>query len=330
MDDPIRWGIAATGRIAAQFATGIAALDDGVVAAVASRSAERAAAFAATHGIARSHGSLAGLAADPGVDVVYVASPHAGHEADTLVCLDAGKPVLCEKPLALSAAQGGRMVARARDRGLFLMEAIWSRFLPAYVELRRLLEAGAVGPPRLVEADFGFRAPVDRAHRLFAPELGGGALLDLGIYPLQLASLVLGPPARVTAVGHLGETGVDELVAVACDHPGGAVAVAKAAIRVPLPCTARISGEDGWIGLPAFMHTPLHLDVGGPDGAVERIECPYDGVGLRFEAAEVHRCLRAGLTESPVMPLDESLTLAATLDAARAAIGLRYPGEPGG
>ena len=217
------------------------------------------------------------------------------------------------------------MVDLARTLGLFCMEAIWSRFLPAYVTLRGVLAEGRIGTPLVVEADFGFRRPVEPHHRLFDLTLGGGALLDLGIYPLQLASMVLGAPDDVAAVAHLGETGVDEQVAAVLHHPDGGLAAVKAAIRVPLACTARISGTDGWIDLPAFMHTPLHLDVTDPRGH-ERLERPYEGEGLRLEAAEVHRCLRAGLTESPVMPLDETLTLAATLDAVRERIGLVYPG----
>jgi predicted dehydrogenase len=324
--DTIRWGVAATGGIAEQFVTGIAQLDDGAeVVAVASRTAERAEAFGARHGIPSRQPSYEALAADPDVDVVYVASPHARHEPDTMLFLGAGKPVLCEKPFALSHAQAQRMVDLARTLGLFCMEAIWSRFLPASVTLRDVLAEGRIGTPLVVEADFGFRRPVEPHHRLFDLTLGGGALLDLGIYPLQLASMVLGTPDDVAAVAHLGETGVDEQVAAVLHHPDGGLAAVKAAIRVPLACTARISGTDGWIDLPAFMHTPLHLDVTDPRGH-ERLERPYQGEGLRFEAAEVHRCLRAGLTESPVMPLDETLALAATLDAVRERIGLVYPG----
>lgn len=326
MTERIRWGIAATGHIADRFVAGLRQLDGADVAAVGSRAKERADEFAARHGIDRRHGSYEALADDPDVDVVYVASPHAHHEVETLRYLAAGKPVLCEKPFALNRRQAERMVAAARERGLFLMEAMWSRFLPAYRILRDLLADGRVGTPLVVESDFGFRRPVDPAHRLFAPALGGGALLDLGVYPLQLASLVLGPPDRVSAQAHLGETGVDEHVAAVLHHPPGGLAVVKAAIRVGLSCTARISASRGWIDLPAFMHAPDHLLVGDHAGT-ERVDASWEGEGLRFQAAEVHRCLRAGLTESPVMPLDETLALAGTLDDIRAEIGLSYPGE---
>jgi predicted dehydrogenase len=325
---PIRWGVAATGRIAERFVTGLAQLPDTEVAAVASRTSARAQEFGAAHGIARRHGTYRALAEDPDVDVVYVASPHVRHEPDTLAFLAAGKPVLCEKPLAMNDAEARRMVVAARDHRLFLMEAVWSRFLPAYAVLRELLASGRIGEPQLVEADFGFRRPFDPAHRLFDRALGGGALLDLGIYPLQLASLVFGPPDRVSAQAHIGASGVDESVAAVLHHPGGGLAVVKAAIRVATACTARISGTEGWIGLPAFMHCPDHVLVStAGTSRPERIDCGWAGEGLRFQAAEVNACLRDGRTESTVMPLDETVALATTLTEIRRAIGLTYPGD---
>jgi predicted dehydrogenase len=327
-EQPIRWGIAATGHIAQRFVAGLRQLPDADVAAVASRTAERAEAFGAAYDIPRRHGSYQALADDPDVDAVYVASPHARHEPDTLTFLSAGKPVLCEKPFALDDVQARRMVEAARSRGLFLMEAMWSRFLPAYGALRDLLAAGRIGEPQFVEADFGFRRPYDPRHRLFDRALGGGALLDLGIYPAQLAAMVFGNPDGIAAQAHLGESGVDEAVAAVLHHPGGGLAVLKAAIRVEMTCTARISGAHGWIELPAFMHCPDHLLVSTAPGVPpERIDCSWEGEGLRFQAVAVHDCLRAGRTESPIMPLDETVALAATLTAIRAEIGLTYPGD---
>jgi predicted dehydrogenase len=323
---PVRWGIAATGRIAERFVTGLRHLPDADVVAVASRTVERAEAFGAAYEIPRRHGSYQALADDPDVDVVYVASPHSRHEPDTLTFLASGKPVLCEKPFALDDVQARRMVEAARARGLFLMEAMWSRFLPAYDVLRHLLAAGRIGEPQFVEADFGFRRPFDPRHRLFDRALGGGALLDLGIYPAQLAAMVFGHPDGIAAQAHIGESGVDEAVAAVLHHPGGGLAVLKAAIRVEMPCTGRVTGTDGWIGLPAFMHCPDHLLVStAPGKPPERIECGWEGEGLRFQAAAVHDCLRAGRTESPIMPLDETVALAATLTAIREEIGLTYP-----
>jgi predicted dehydrogenase len=312
----IRWGVAGPGSIAAGFAEAMQQVDGGQIVAVASRSAERAAAFGDKFDIPARYDSYQALADDPDVDIVYVATPHSRHESDTVACLDAGKHVLCEKPFALDATQARHMAEVARRRGLFLMEAIWSRFLPSYRAMTDILREGRIGEPLLVEADFGFRMPVQPDHRLFDRALGGGALLDLGIYPVQLSSLVLGPVEKVVADGVLGETGVDEHVAAILHHAGSALGVVKASIRAPLACTARIAGTDGWIALPAFMHCPDALTVQTPAGR-EQIDASYTGNGLRFEIEEVHRCLADGLTESPVMTLDETISLATTLDAIR-------------
>jgi predicted dehydrogenase len=322
----ISWGVIGPGAIATGFAEAMQLVEGGTIVAVASRSAERAEHFGDRFGIPVRYGDYGSLAADPRVEVVYVATPHSRHQADTLDMLRAGKAVLCEKPFALNATQARRMVAEGREHGLFLMEAIWSRFLPAYRALVDLLGAGRIGEPLLVEADFGFRRPVDPEHRHFRADLGGGGLLDLGIYPVQLCSLVLGPVEDVAAQGVIGSTGVDEQVAAVLRHRGGTLGVVKAAIRVNMTCTARISGTAGMIELPAFMHCPDALAVVTSTGA-ERVDGSYEGNGLRFEIEEVHRCLAEGRTESPVMPLDETVALASVLDAVRARIGLSFPEE---
>jgi predicted dehydrogenase len=322
----IRWGIVGPGAIATGFAEAMAMVDDGEITAVASRSLERAEVFGERFDIPNRYGDARQLAADPEVDVVYVATPHSRHEADVLTFLEAGKHVLCEKPLALNAPQAQRMVEAARRHDLFLMEAIWSRFLPAYRALVDVIGEGRIGDPLLVEADFGFREPVQPEHRHFNRELGGGALLDLGIYPVQLCTLVLGPVTDVTARASVGETGVDELTVAILRHAEGTLGVVKAALRVGLACTARIAGTDGWIDLPAFMHCPASLTVSTRAGA-EHIDASFEGNGLRFEIAEVNRCLADGARESLVIPLDESIALAAVLDEIRVQIGVTYPGE---
>jgi predicted dehydrogenase len=323
----IRWGIAGPGGIAARFARAMTLVDDGRIVAVASRSAQRAAAFADQFDIAGRYDDYRALGEDPDVDAVYVATPHARHEADTLLYLEAGKHVLCEKPMALNAAQVRRMVDAAAASGTFLMEAVWSRFLPSYRALVDLVGSGRIGTPLQVEGTFGFRRPVDPTHRLFDLAQGGGALLDLGIYPIQLSTLVLGPIAQVAGSGVLGATGVDEQVAAVLRHERGGLGVVQAAITVPLACTARISGSDGWIDLPAFMHCPTSFTVTAGVSQPEVVDASFDGDGFEFEIAEVHRCLARGLTESPTMPLAETLALAGTMDAVRAQIGLTYPGE---
>ena len=313
----IRWGIAGTGGIAGRFAQALRETPDAELVAVGSRTDRRANAFGDEWDIPRRHGDYGDLAVDDSVDVVYVATPHSRHADDSCLFLDAGKHVLCEKPMAMTEAEVLRMTASAGLAERFLMEAIWSRFLPAYVTLWELLLQGRIGEPHLVEADFGFRAPVDPAHRLFDPARGGGALLDLGIYPLQLASWVLGPPDGVAAAGHIGETDVDETVAATLHHPGGRLAVIKASIRLNLACTARIAGTEGSIELPTFMHCPEALTVRDAFNQAEVIERPIEGEGLRYQITEVHRCIAEGLPESPVMTLQESARLAATMDTIR-------------
>ena len=323
---PVRWGIASTGRVAGYFAEALTRVADAEVVAVASRAQQSADQFGDRHGISRRYPSYEALADDADIDVVYVGTPHSRHYADTLLYLEADKHVLCEKPFALNQSQAATMCETARARGRLLMEAMWSRFLPAYVELRKLVAEHRIGDVRMVTASFGFRAPLDPSHRLFALELGGGALLDVGIYPVQLAAMVLGEPDHVAAVGEIGTTGVDEQIVVVMTFSGGPIAVAEAAIRTNLPCTARISGTDGAIEVPAFHHCPSFLDVsaGGPPA---RVDLPFDGNGLHYQAEEVHRCLHAGLQESPVMPLSDTRAIARTLDRARAQIELVYPGE---
>ncbi len=322
----IRWGIAGPGEIATRFAEGMREIDGGTVAAVGSRSLERAEAFAARFDIARSLGSYEALADDPDVDAVYVATPHSRHAADTLLFLSAGKHVLCEKPFALNATQANEMIAAAQAQQRFLMEAMWSRFLPAYRTLRDLLDDARIGEPLLVEASFGWRAEVVPTHRHFDLAQGGGALLDLGVYTVNLSQFVLGPVEAVAARGHVGTTGVDEHVAAVLQHADDRLGVVQAAIRTPLTCTARIAGTAGVIDLPAFMHCPDHLVVRTPAGE-ERIDASWEGEGLRFQVEEVHRCLAAGLVESPVMPWRDSAGIARVLDEIRAQVGVRYPGE---
>ena len=324
----IRWGVIGPGAIATSFAQAMQEVDDGEIVAVASRSLERASSFADRFDIANRYSTDTELLSDSEVDVVYVATPASRHEEHTLAALEAGKHVLCEKPFALNARQAQRMVDAAQSRGRFLMDAMWSRFLPSYRVLGEILRSGRIGEPLFVEGDFGYRAQtVDPDDRNFKPELGGGGLLDLGIYPVQLSSLVLGLPEHVVAEGVVGATGVDEVVAAVLRHAGGKLSVIKAALRVGMSCTARIAGTDGWIDIPAFMHCPEWITVTTRPAGAERIDCPPGGSGLRFEIAEVHRCLAAGLTESPSMTLAETVALMSVLDAIRAQIGLVYPGD---
>lgn len=322
----VRWGVLGPGGIATRFAEAMQLVDGGEIRAVASRSLERADDYADRFEVPTRYGDADALAADADVDAIYVATPHARHEADSVRFVEAGKAVLCEKPFALNARQARRMTEAARSRGVFLMEAMWSRFLPAYRMLVEVLGEGRIGEPLVVEADFGFRMPVVPDHRLFDAALGGGALLDLGIYPVQLCTLVLGRPSSVVADGVVGTTGVDELVAAVLRHGDRQLGVVKASIRAGFSCGARISGEDGWIELPPFMHCPEWVGIGRL-GQLERIDTAFEGDGLRFEIEEVHRCLEEDLLESPVMPLAETIAIAEVLDGIRAEVGVVYPGD---
>ncbi|MBN1283862.1 MAG: Gfo/Idh/MocA family oxidoreductase [Anaerolineae bacterium] len=326
--DKFRWGILGTGNIARLFARGLKAIPDAALVAVGSRAQASADAFGDEFGVPRRHAGYEALAGDPEVDAIYVATPHSLHAENTLLCLDAGKPVICEKPFAINTMQAKQMVARARERKLFLMEAMWTRFLPAMVRARELLAAGAIGEVRMVMADFGFRTNFNPKGRLFNPALGGGGLLDVGVYPVSLASMVFGgPPTRMTGMATLGATGVDEQASMTLGYKDGQIAVLATGIRTQTPHIAYILGAEGHIYFPPrWWHAAAFtLSVNGK--ADETFELPYEGNGYNYEAVEVMACVRAGRLESDTMPLDETLQIMQTLDAIRAQWGLKYPME---
>lgn len=308
---PLRWGILATGAIAHTFAHDLALLPDHVVAAAASRSMERARAFTDVHG-GRPHDSYEALAADPDVDVVYVASPHGRHEQDARLCLEAGKHVLCEKALTLDAASGRRLADLARERGLFLAEAMWMRTHPVIREVQRLVADGAVGTPSLVRAALGFTAPHDVA-RLWEPELGASALLDIGIYPVTFAHLVLGAPESVTAAGELHERGFDVSGGATCVHAGGAVSSLAWTQVGDCDDTASIAGDEGLIEIGRRFHSPTSFTL-TRDGRTETFTPEVLGEGYAHEAAEVAACLREGRTESALLPLAETIAIQEVMD----------------
>ncbi len=322
----INWGILGAGHIAGAMVQGIREAG-GRVAAVASRSSERAQSFAERYAIPHQYVGYDALLADEAIDAVYVATRNQQHHRNTLDVVSAGKAVLCEKPLALNAGQAQEMVAAATTAGVFLMEAMWMRFIPAVVELHELVVAGGLGEIKAVSADFGFRADAGPGHRLVEPDFGGGALLDLGVYPVSLAMLILGEPDRVSASAAMAESGVDEQVAAALTFPGGGVAAMYASYMAESPMEAQIVGTNGRARIHPRFHQPERIDVISPDGSVATIDRPLNGSGYRFEVAEVHRALAAGETESPMRPLDDSLAVMRVLDAIRAEIGVVYPGE---
>jgi predicted dehydrogenase len=324
-DQPVRWGILGTGGIARKFAEDLPMVPGAELAAVGSRSKENAEAFAGKHGFARAHGSWAELAADPDVDVIYVATPHVAHHAATMACLEGGKAVLCEKPFTLDAPSSAELVAEARKRKLFLMEAMWMRCNPAILAMQALIAGGAIGEVTAVHADFGLAGPYPPEHRLRNLALGGGALLDLGIYPINLAHIVLGAPATVHSWGRLSPEGVDENTGMLFGYDSGAVAALTCGIVGASRNAATITGRTGRIELPPGFHRPQSLTVFRADADTEEMSFPVDGWGYHAEATEVQRCLRQGLLESPLVSHTATLEVMALLDTVRAQVGVVYP-----
>ena len=318
------WGILGAGGIASRFATDLKRLPDAGLVAVGSRSREKAAQFAGQYGFERSYGSYAEMIADPEVDVVYVATPHPFHKEHTLLCLAGGRAVLCEKPMAVNAGEVREMVKDARRRGLFLMEAMWSRFNPVLAHVRQWLAEGRIGDVRVLTADFGFRTGWNPAGRLLNKTLAGGALLDVGVYTVALASMVFGgAPVQIQAAAHIGTTNVDEQTAMLFRYAGGGLALLTCAIRTATPQGARLDGTEGTIEIPTFWRASTARLVRPGQDLVEA----SGETGYHYEAAEVMDCLRTGRSESATMPLDESIAISETMDEVRAQIGLRYPME---
>lgn len=327
MSTRIRWGILGTGRIAGEFAEGLRHLQDANLTVVASRNQTTADAFASKYGVGKALGTYEALASDPDVDAVYIATPHTSHCDNTLLCLEGGKHVLCEKPFAVNETQVRTMIAKAQEKGLFLMEAMWMRFIPLIRELRQRLAEGVIGEVRMIQADFGFRVEVDPKKRLFSPDLAGGALLDVGIYPIEFSGMILGAPTEIVSLPTLGETGVDEQSAYILKHAKGQLSVLSSAIRTQTSQSAWIYGEKGRIHLSRQFWKASHMDVFLDGKEPESVQCPYEGNGYQFEAREVGECLLAGKLESSVMPHLESIRLIQTMDRIRRQWGLKYPME---
>jgi predicted dehydrogenase len=328
--DRIRWGIAGTGGISSAFVEDLRLLPDAEAVAVGSRTRASADAFAERYGIAHRHVGYEELAADPEVDAVYVGVPHTAHCEAALAAIGAGKAVLVEKPFALNAAETERMIDAAAKAGTPLMEAMWVRFLPHQVLVRRLLAEGGVGEVRSVIADRGELLSTDPKHRVRAPELGGGALLDLGIYPVSFASMATGgrQPERVEAIGRMtADTGVDAHVSMLFDYPGGAQGVISTSLDARSANSVAINGTEGRILVPQPWGRTSPVELITNDGRSVTTALPHEGHGLRHQAGELGRLLREGLTQSPVIPLEETLAIMRTLDLVRERIGLRYPGD---
>ncbi|MFA6576122.1 MAG: Gfo/Idh/MocA family oxidoreductase [Nocardioides sp.] len=329
MADVTRWGILATGKIAHSFANDLAVTPDNELAAVGSRRLESAQGFAEHYGAPAAYGSYEELVADPTVDVIYVATPHALHLDHARLAFEAGKHVLCEKPLTLNIAEAEEMVRLAREHDRFLMEAMWMACNPVILRLAADVRAGRFGVPHHVHAELGFRVDAGPEDRMLNPDLGGGALLDMGIYPLTFAHLMLGTAEELTATATLSEAGVDLDVAVTGRYAGGALATMVASMTSWSSREASIATDLGRVEVPQQFHHPTHAFFTPIGGEPERIEGdgPVVGLGYGNEILEVARCVQAGLRESPLVPLDHTLLLMRQLDDLRRQIGVRYAAD---
>jgi predicted dehydrogenase len=326
---PLSWGILAPGGIANKFAEAVRDFTAGTVVAVGSRDADRAADFAEKHGIARSYGSYADLVADDEVEAVYVASPHSGHRQHALLAIDAGKHVLIEKALARNSSEVEDIFTAAQQKRVFAMEAMWTRHLPHMAEVRRRVADGAIGEIVTLAADHGQALDLPNDHRLKNPELAGGALLDLGVYPIAFAVDLLGAPVEVKALGRLTDTGVDGHVSLVLDYGEKTLAVLDTTLWTKTPTTAVISGSEGSIEIDGDFYAPNVVRLRKSDRTrtvVEEWGGPIDN-GFQFEAAEVARCVADGEQESQRMTWASSRAVIGVLDEARRQVGVRYPGE---
>ncbi len=320
----INWGIIATGGIAHKFVKDLKLVDNAVLYGVASRFEEKAGKFASMYGFKKYYGNYEALACDPEVDVIYIATPHVLHYENTLMCLKAGKAVLCEKPFAMHAGELQEMISEANKQNLFLMEAIWTRFIPATEKLLDLAQSGRIGKVKYIHADFGFIANHDPEQRWFNKTLGGGSLLDIGIYDIFIGQLLLGTPTKINATAQFSGTGADTYCAMMFDFPHGEKALYSSCFDANMPVEAIIYGEKGSLKLHHRFHHANKITVEENNQPAYDIDIPYKGGGYYYEILEVMQCLNNGQIESQKLPHQFSLDLMKTLDAVRQEIGLEY------
>jgi predicted dehydrogenase len=317
----LNWGVVSTGRIVGRVIADLQSLEDANV------SEKRARAFADEHDIEWAYGSHDAMFAEPEIDAVYIGTPHGQHFEIAMSALKSGKHVICEKSLTINADEARALVAEARDRDLFLMEAVWSRFTPAFGRALDILESGELGEPSWVQADLGFLAPYDPTWRLYDPAAGGGALLDMGVYPLTWAIGAFGFPTSVQASCDLNEDGVDIQTAITLGYSG----VRHAQLMVSLTSSptkeARIACTNGWLGTNAPLHNPTKLFIHPADGPARTEVFEPVGENFTFEFREATRCIQQGLNESPTMPWEHSINTMAIFDGIRHQLGIRYPND---
>ena len=321
-----KWGILGPGGIARAFAKDLQLLDGHEVAAVGSRTLSNAQEFAKSFG-GTAYGSYEELVADPTVDAIYVATPHPSHKDNVISALNAGKPVLCEKPFAVNAHEAREMVAAAERNGVALMEAMWARFLPHYAHVREIIASGVLGQILTVQADHGQRLADRNIPRLIEPSLAGGALLDLGIYPVSFAHMILGNPTKITASAVLTNKGVDAQTSMIFDYGDGAQAILTTTMIEQTPCRAVVAGVNGWLEIDRTFYNPTSMRVVLFDGSVTQYPHTYTGHGLREQAEAFKKLVQSGKNQSEILTWKDTVDIMGTLGAVRSQIGLRYPFE---
>ena len=321
-----KWGILGPGGIARAFAKDLQLLEGHGVGAVGSRTLSNAQEFAKTFG-GTAYGSYEELVADPTVDAIYVATPHPSHKENVITALNAGKPVLCEKPFAVNAHEAREMVAAAEKNGVALMEAMWARFLPHYADVREIIASGVLGQILTVQADHGQRLADRNIPRLVEPSLAGGALLDLGIYPVSFAHMILGNPEKITASAVLTDKGVDAQTSMIFDYADGAQAILTTTMIEQTPCRAVVAGVNGWLEIDRTFYNPTSMRVVLFDGSVTQYPHTYTGHGLREQAEVFKQLVQSGKSQSEILTWKDTVDIMGTLDAVRSQIGLRYPFE---
>lgn len=324
-DKLCNWGVIAPGGIAAKFSQALNGVDGANCHSVASRNIDRANKFATRHGFTNVHQSYADLASDPEVDAIYIASPHNMHAEQSIMCLNAGKAVLCEKPLTVNRQEAETVLRSAADNNVFYMEAVWTRFLPIYSDIRNWISEGRIGKIQMIDASFGFSMNYHPEHRINNLELAGGALLDLGIYPITFADWVMdSSPATISSMAEIGSTGVDEKNAIQLQYTDGEIATLRSSSTTMLANDAWIYGDKGHIKVPLFWSAESAV-LTEANGKETKLVRPHVINGYEGEIIEVHRCLANGLKESPKMSQDKSLRVMGIMDEVRRQINLVYP-----
>jgi predicted dehydrogenase len=324
--EKFNWGILGPGGIARAFAQDLNFIPGHTVAAVGSRSIANAQKFSANFG-GTAYGSYEELVADPSIDAIYVATPHPAHHDNVILALNAGKPVLCEKPFSVNAREAQSMIDAAARNGVALMEAMWARFLPHYAKVREIVESGVLGPILSIQADHGQRLADQGIQRLIEPALAGGALLDLGIYPVSFAHMILGNPAHITSHAVMTDKSVDAQTSMIFTYESGAQAVLTTTMIEQTPCRAVVAGLNGWLEIDRTFYNPAAMRVVLNNGTVTEYPNTYTGHGLREQAETFKQLVRSGNLESEILTWKDTVDIMKTLDTVREQIGLKYPFE---